>query len=238
MGHRKTPRKTIAYISCAQTKEIIIFELLIEEEQALQINQASVTGPNGPSVTSMPIAVHPTRKFLYAAVRRAPYPVSSYAIDPSDGRLSVLSTTPLPDNMAYIRTDLSGRYLLSASYSGANFCLNLINESGNVLSPEIQQLATPPKTHSVIPNSSNRFLYVASLAGDVILQYEFDSTGGAVTPTPVSIAAAPAGAGPRHLILHPNGVYLYVINELGGTITAFHLEARSGIPTAIQTATI
>ena len=32
----------------------------------------------------------------------------------------------------------------------------------------------------------------------------------------------PAGAGPRHLAFHPNGKFVYVVNELGNTVTAFN----------------
>lgn len=63
----------------------------------------------------MPMAVTLDHRFLYAALRSEPYPVSSFAIDRASGRLTHLATAPLPDSMAYIVTDRTGRFLLSAS---------------------------------------------------------------------------------------------------------------------------
>jgi 6-phosphogluconolactonase (cycloisomerase 2 family) len=40
------------------------------------------------------------------------------------------------------------------------------------------------------------------------------------------------GSGPRHLAFHPNGRFLYSINELSGSVTAF--EQKEGILSAIQ----
>src|SRR5262249_47346961 len=44
-----------------------------------------------------------------------------------------------------------------------------------------------------------------------------------------------AGAGPRHLTLHPNGKYLYVINELDSTLAAFKYNELNGALTPIDT---
>jgi 6-phosphogluconolactonase len=63
----------------------------------------------------MPMAVTPDHRFLYAALRSHSFPVSSFAIDPTSGRLTHLATTPLQDSMAYIVTDRTGRHLLGAS---------------------------------------------------------------------------------------------------------------------------
>jgi 6-phosphogluconolactonase len=51
---------------------------------------------------------------------------------------------------------------------------------------------------------------------------------------PPAIALAP-GAGPRHLAFHPGGRFVYVINELLNTITAFGYDARTGSADEIQT---
>jgi 6-phosphogluconolactonase len=59
----------------------------------------------------MPIAISPDRRFLYAALRSEPYPVSSFAIDPTSGRLTHLAHAPLADSMAYIVTDRTGQKL-------------------------------------------------------------------------------------------------------------------------------
>ena len=50
-----------------------------------------------------------------------------------------------------------------------------------------------------------------------------------------SFAKSPAGAGPRHLTFHPNGKQVYVINELGNSVTLFDQNAETGALTEKQT---
>ena len=45
----------------------------------------------------------------------------------------------------------------------------------------------------------------------------------------------PPGAGPRHLRFHPNGKYLYAINELENSVTRFDFIAEPGILIERQT---
>jgi 6-phosphogluconolactonase len=44
--------------------------------------------------------------------------------------------------------------------------------------------------------------------------------------------ALPAGSGPRHFAFHPNGKWLFAINELSATITTFAWDQVSGRLTA------
>jgi len=43
------------------------------------------------------------------------------------------------------------------------------------------------------------------------------------------------GAGPRHLTFHPNGKQVYVINELGNSVSLFDYDAESGTLVEQQT---
>ena len=45
------------------------------------------------------------------------------------------------------------------------------------------------------------------------------------------------GSGPRHLAWHPSGRYLYAVNELASTVTAFRYDPRDGTPVSLQTVT-
>ena len=48
------------------------------------------------------------------------------------------------------------------------------------------------------------------------------------------IKVAP-GAGPRQLVMHPNGKFAYLINELNSTMTAYGYDAAKGTLTELQT---
>jgi 6-phosphogluconolactonase len=60
----------------------------------------------------------------------------------------------------------------------------------------------------------------------------FQHTGSSIDPASVKV---PAGSGPRHLTFHPNGKYLYAINELKNTVTKFDYLAETGAMTEQQT---
>ena len=57
---------------------------------------------------SIPMAVSPDKKFLYAGFRGEPQVAASFSIDPKTGKLKHLGNGPLAHSMAYIATDRSG----------------------------------------------------------------------------------------------------------------------------------
>ena len=228
-------QRTIAYISSADTKEIIALDIDVRAGRFEPLAMAAVPGPEGPSPTSMPMALSPDRRRLYVAVRSAPYPLSTFRVDPDNGELSLLSTVSLPEAMAYISADRTGRFLFGASYLGAKLSVNAIRRDGEVEAPARQILSTPPKAHSILADLTNRWVFATSLEGGIVLQFSLDAGGGRLTPNPQPFVRTRPGAGPRHLLLHPNGRLVYVNNELDASVTAFALNAGGGTLEEIQT---
>ncbi|MBM3599646.1 MAG: lactonase family protein [Alphaproteobacteria bacterium] len=222
------------YVSNGGSQTIQVFRM--GRFKALEpVQEIAVPGEAPPGNLSLPIAVSPNRRYLYAAVRTPGFPVSSFAIEPGTGRLSPLGTAHLVDSMCAIATDRSGRYLLSASYGGSVVSVNTIDPLGLVREPALQVLPTPPKAHCVRIDRDNRFAYAASLGGDQILHYRFDAARGRLTPaSPPSIATA-QGAGPRHLAFHPQWPFLYMVGELNGTLGAYRIDVASGALAEITT---
>ena len=222
------PPDTVVYVSNAGSKEIHVFAMDRATGALELVEKVPVPGTEVPSPSSMPMAVSRDRRFLYAALRSPPFPVSSFAIDPASGRLSHLGHAPLADSMAYLVTDRSGRFLLAASYPGAKLAVNPIDAAGRVGGEPIQVLATPPKAHCVVIDAANRYVYCPALGADSILQLKFDAANGTLSPnTPADIRTKP-GAGPRHLAFHPNGRFLYLITETTATIGGYAIDAERG----------
>jgi 6-phosphogluconolactonase len=226
---------TVVYVSNAGSKEISVFAMDRDDGELAPIERVGVPGTDEPSPTSMPLAIGPGHRFLYAALRSAPFPVSTFAIDPETGRLSHLATAALPDSMAYIVTDRTGRFLLSASYPGAKLAINPIDDQGRVGGPATQVLSTAPKAHCVVVDASNRSVYCTSLGGDIIMQLRFDVARGTVSPGEPAVIATKAGAGPRHLAFHPSGRFLYLLNETDATLGAYAVAADTGALSELQT---
>jgi 6-phosphogluconolactonase len=198
------------------------------------IERIAVPGTEIPSPTSIPMAPSPDRRFLYAALRSPPFPVSSFAIDRASGRLTLLGTAPLPDSMAYITTDRTGRFLLGASYPGNKLTINPIDGDGCVVAQSTQIIPDRPKAHCVILDASNRFAYCTNLGADVVMQLRFDAASGTVAPNDPATVSTRPGAGPRHLAFHPSGRFLYLLNETDATLAAYAVDA-AGTLAELQT---
>jgi 6-phosphogluconolactonase len=69
--------------------------------------------------------------------------------------------------------------------------------------------------------SRGRFVYGVDLGQDKIFHYRVQGTRLVAAETP--FVRTRAGAGPRHMVLHPEKPWCYVINELDSTL-AFHVQ--------------
>src|SRR4051794_17024452 len=158
--------ETVVYISNAGSKDVYVMAMNRATGALDLIEKAPVPGTEKPSPASLPMAMSPDKRFLYAQLRSEPYPVSTFAVDKATGRLKHLAATPLVDQMAYINTDRSGKYLLGASYVGAKLAIYPINGQGIVEAKATQILDTKPKAHCVVIDSSGKHVYVPVLGGD------------------------------------------------------------------------
>ena len=224
--------RTIVYVSCAAEGCIASFRLDNATGVLTPVARTRVPGPLDPPPTSMPLALSPDRRRLYAGSRNPPWPLTGFALG-EDGALTVLGTGHLAQSMAYLATDRTGRFLFGASYWGSVLTVNPLDTDG-VPGEPLQVLATPPKTHSVLPDPENRAVYAAVLGGDIILRQEFDAaTGRLAEPLAVAARSTP-GAGPRHLRFARGGALLYCVNELDGTLNTYARDPESGALTELQ----
>jgi 6-phosphogluconolactonase len=67
------------------------------------------------------------------------------------------------------------------------------------------------------------------------MAYRFSIDEGQLSPSEQPFAQVSSGAGPRHLAVHPSNRWLYVVNELDATCSAFGYDAASGRISILQT---
>ncbi|MBJ7554974.1 lactonase family protein [Marinomonas spartinae] len=182
--------------------------------------------PAGPNV--MPLTVSPDKTYLYAAIRSEPYRVVSYRIDPESGALTEEAVAPLPDSMANIDLDLTGRFLFAASYGGHKVSVSAVNKLGHV-GDVIQVLATGRNAHAIHPSPDNDFVFATSLGDDHIGQYRFDEVTGKLSKNVVAMVASEKGDGPRHFVFSPNGQYVYCLGELSGVVITYQYDESTGL---------
>ena len=211
---------TFVYVSNAEDGDIGMYTL-----------QADGSLQPGPRVTAakivMPMAVSPDKRFLIAAVRSKPYEAYTYSIDKNTGALSLVGKGPLAESYPYIAIDATGRYLLSASYGGHQVGVNPIGKDGKVGEPQ-QVIPTARNAHSIITDTTNKYVFVPHLGTDQIFQFVFDKKSGKLTANTPPILQLKQGTGPRHLIVSKDNRFVYLLNELTATVTTLALDAKTG----------
>jgi 6-phosphogluconolactonase len=220
--------RTFVYISNGGDGDITVMELDPQTGDMKLVEKV----PAGPNIMHM--ALSPDHRFVYASIRSEPFSVISYSINSETGKLTLLSKESLPDNMVYISVDKTGRFLLSTSYTGAKIAVNPIGRNGIVQAEPIQVIPTEPKPHSILVDQSNRFVYIPHLENDQIKQFLFNESIGTLTPNDPDVVYTKDGSGPRHFDFSPNNKFVYVSNELDGTVYSYEMNNNTGILTEIQ----
>ncbi len=89
--------------------------------------------------------------------------------------------------------------------------------------------------HMIQADPSGRFVLHVDLGLDQIFVWKFDDKKERLTANDPPAVSLPPGDGPRHFHFHPNGRWLYSIQEEGSTIVLFDYDADNGRLTARQT---
>jgi len=224
--------KTIVYVSNADSREISVLELDARAGELKPVETVSVTG------AAMPMAISPDKRHLYVSLRSQPFSVSSFAIDRQNGKLTLGSTVPLADNMAYVSTDRSGRFLLSASYSGDKIAINPIDPQGLVQAEPVEVVQTRKNAHAILVDRANAHVFASNLGSDMLLQYKFDAATGRVTPNDPAFVETRKGAGPRHFVFSRDDRFAFLLNELDGTLNSYHYDSAKGVLTELGSVSI
>jgi len=200
------------------------------------------------AATSSPsfLTADKANRHVYAVNEIAQGTVSAFAIDPATGKLRLLNiVSSHGSGPCHLALDRSGRWLAVANYGSGSFAVLPVKEDGGLgeaVASQQHQGSGPnqdrqqgPHAHCVLFSADNRYLLVSDLGLDRVMVYHFDATTGAVTPNDPPFGSVPAGAGARHLVFHPNGRYLYTVDELQSAVTTFSWDAARGGLEPLQT---
>jgi 6-phosphogluconolactonase len=204
------------------------------------------------------IALDPTRTHLYAGNEYGPPgAVSAYAINRLTGDLRLLNGQPTMGAPAHVSVDQRGRYLFSAEYSGSWFEVFPILADGS-LGPAVFQMQTlgnvdtsfttkpatnaPPGSfafsahegpnghpHQMEVDPSNQWVVGTDAGQDRIYVWKLTPGGTPLlTPAAIPFVKTPPGDGPRHFAFHPNGIWMYSIQEEASTIMFWRFNRATG----------
>ncbi len=177
--------------------------------------------------------------------------VSAFTVDRATGLLTLLNTVPSGGvGPTYVSLHPAGRHLFVANYAGGSVGVlpiladgrlgpaSDVKKTAGTVGPTRATNAPPgsfaisghdmPHPHMIRTDPAGRFVIAPDLGLDRIFVWRFDAQAGVLTPAVTPSVALPPGDGPRHFAFHPNGRWLYSIQEEASTVALFDYDEATG----------
>jgi 6-phosphogluconolactonase len=141
----------------------------------------------------------------------------------------------------YVSLDATGKTAFVANYVGSTIATYHVLPDGSLSEPverldykdprfgkrgPVAARQDVPHPHSVHLSPDNRFLIVNDLGSDELSVFSIDADTARLGP-PALFSNSRPGSGPRHIAFHPNGVWVYAINEIDSTLDHFIWSAST-----------
>ena len=196
------------------------------------------------------LTTHPNGRYLYAvnerieSVDKIPEgEVSAFAIDRRSGKLKFINKVPSRGGQpCHICTDRTGRMAMVANWytgSTAAFPIGSRGELGRASAFSQHEgvrsgpaLEGPPQVHchSVVVSPNNRFLLSSDTGLNRVYVYRLDPAKGSMTPHDPPFLGLQKPTNPRHIALHPNAKWAYLVNEFSpGGCTMLRVDLERGL---------
>jgi 6-phosphogluconolactonase len=203
---------------------------------ALTARGAAFTlGPN-PSY----LAVTPNKKFLVVTNENdgTMGGVTSASIG-TDGALTLLNHQAGSDGgFTHVGVAPAGNFVIAASYNGGSVSVFPLGTDGMLgAEADNRDFGGGAQSHCVAFDASGDHVFVPNKGNDEVAQLLLADDGTLTPSTPPSVTT-PNGAGPRHIVLHPNGKLAFVINELDDTMTPYQLSTSGALTAGTPVSTL
>lgn len=156
--------------------------------------------------------------------------VSAFKFDAKSGKLRFENQQDAAGaDPCHIITD--SKHVIVANYSGGSIAVLGKNADGS-LSPAKQivkhegrsinkQRQESPHVHQVNFSPDKNWVLANDLGTDRIYLYQYNADAAKEILVFKDSIPIKSGSGPRHLTFHPNGKFVYLLQELDGTLTTF-----------------
>lgn len=228
----------IAYVGCRTTEQRNargkgIRAFRIDDEGNWKEFQTLKTPEENPSYQTL----DHTGKFLYS-VHGDFTKASSYRVN-DDYTLSLMNVIELGSsgqNPVFIVPDKTNKFIIIASLQGGAVHVIRRNSDGSlgervhITHLEGKTEGTVSYAHQCIWDKTQTFLFVVTQGRNKgyewVKVFRFDSDSGVLTET--DTYEARKYSEPRHVSIHPNNKYVYLINEKGNSMTFFEFDDVNG----------
>lgn len=191
------------------------------------------------------LSVSADNKFLYAVNENGTQStVSAFKYDSASGKISVINKNDAlgADPCHLINDD---KNVIAANYSGGSIVVYKKKADGGIT--EVQQLiqhegkgpneARQEKAHvhMVTFSPDKKFVLVNDLGLDKVFIYKYNPTSKNEILTLKGSVDVKKGSGPRHLTFSKDGKFVYLLQELDGTLTTLSYDKAGSLKIIAET---
>jgi len=209
------------------------------------------------------IAIHPNGNYLYAVNQISDFEgttsgsVSALAIHRGTGDLTFLNVVSSQGaRPAHLSVDPLGQFVFVANYGGGSIAVLPVAPNGSLgnasdvhldvgsVGPAHATNAPPgsfaisghdaPHPHMIEADPAGEYVFASDLGQDRIYSWILNRSTGTLTGNVPPFIAVPPGDGPRHFAFHPNGRFVYSLQEEASTLLLYDYTAANGSLTQKQ----
>ncbi len=227
------------YTNTCQSNGIYVYEFDVTNgEYKLKNSSENVVSPSYLSVSA-------DNKFIYAVNENGTQStVSAFSYDSASGKVNFLNKNDAlgADPCHLINDD---KNVIVANYSGGNIVVFKKNTDGSIT--EVQQLiqhegkgpnaARQEKAHvhMVVFSPDKKFVLSNDLGLDKVFIYKYNPASKSEILTLKGSVDVKPGSGPRHLTFSKDGKFVYLVQELDGTLTTLSWDKTGSLKVVAET---
>lgn len=187
------------------------------------------------------LALSPDGRTLFACEEAANGQVAAFRVEKNASLTRLGEQATRGRGTCHVSVDAAGRHVLAANYGGGSIAVLPVAADGSLEPASDTRAFTgsgpdpkrqdKPYAHSVFTSRDDRFVYACDLGTDEIRIFKYEA--GTLTDLPA--AKVPPGSGPRMLAFSEDQRHVWVVNEMGLSVTTFARDSETGALTAQQT---
>ena len=177
------------------------------------------------------LTVSKDNKFIYSVNENdKKTSLSAFGFDSKSGKLNFInSQDPKGLNACYIINDATN--VITANYSSGSISVlgknkdgsigavkQVVQHTGSSINPKRQEA---PHAHIVYFSPDGKYVLSNDLGTDKVYVYQYNPNAAIEILKLKSSIDVKSGSGPRHLTFSKDGKWVYVLQELDGTLTSF-----------------